>query len=212
MRASEIFRLARTSRWARVASGTRNALAISTVVSPPRVRRVRATCGLRAEGRVAAGEDQAQQVVGKRHGRLLAQILGQAEGIRLVEQRVLLLPAGALPAALVDQLAVSGGGNPGGRILRDAPLRPHGERGGERFLERLLRTVEGAADTDQRRSDPARLLAEQGFRRRPDVHLHIRRGRSAIGRTSMHPAAPLQALGMRLAHSMASSRLLHSMM
>ncbi len=43
MPASRIFRFARTIRWARVASGTRNARAISGVVRPPRVRRVRAT-------------------------------------------------------------------------------------------------------------------------------------------------------------------------
>ncbi len=43
MPASRIFFLARTSRWASVGSGTRNARAISGVVSPPSVRRVRAT-------------------------------------------------------------------------------------------------------------------------------------------------------------------------
>ena len=42
--ASLILRLARTSRCAMVASGTRKARAISPVVSPPSVRRVRATC------------------------------------------------------------------------------------------------------------------------------------------------------------------------
>src|SRR5438876_1039822 len=41
--ASLILRLARTSRWAIVGSGTRNARAISPVDRPPRVRRVRAT-------------------------------------------------------------------------------------------------------------------------------------------------------------------------
>ena len=43
MPASRIFRLARTIRWASVASGTRKARAISGVVRPPRVRSVRAT-------------------------------------------------------------------------------------------------------------------------------------------------------------------------
>ena len=43
MPALRILRLARTSRWAMVASGTRNARAISAVVSPARVRRVSAT-------------------------------------------------------------------------------------------------------------------------------------------------------------------------
>src|SRR5215207_687878 len=43
MAASRILRLALTSRWAMVASGTMKAWAISGVDSPPRVRRVRAT-------------------------------------------------------------------------------------------------------------------------------------------------------------------------
>src|SRR6478672_8466220 len=43
MPASRILALARTSRWAMVASGTRNARAISAVVSPPSSRSVRAT-------------------------------------------------------------------------------------------------------------------------------------------------------------------------
>src|SRR5919112_1300650 len=43
MPARRILRLARTSRWAMVASGTMKARAISGVVSPPRVRRVSAT-------------------------------------------------------------------------------------------------------------------------------------------------------------------------
>src|SRR6185503_15832914 len=43
IRASRIFRFARTSRCARVGSGTRKARAISGVVSPPRVRSVSAT-------------------------------------------------------------------------------------------------------------------------------------------------------------------------
>ena len=58
-----IFRLARTSRWAIVGSGTRNAAAISAVVSPhtgagsvpPRRQ---------AQCRMAAGEDQGELVVG----------------------------------------------------------------------------------------------------------------------------------------------------
>ncbi len=44
MPASRIFFFARTSRWAIVASGTRKALAICGVSSPPSRRRVRATC------------------------------------------------------------------------------------------------------------------------------------------------------------------------
>jgi hypothetical protein len=44
MAASRILALARTNRWATVASGWRNARAISTVCSPHTRRSVRATC------------------------------------------------------------------------------------------------------------------------------------------------------------------------
>src|SRR5262249_34392911 len=44
MRATRILAFARTSRWAMVAVGTRKARAISSVESPPSVRRVSATC------------------------------------------------------------------------------------------------------------------------------------------------------------------------
>ena len=43
MRFSASVRLARTMRWATVASGTRKARAISSVVNPPSSRSVRAT-------------------------------------------------------------------------------------------------------------------------------------------------------------------------
>ena len=58
-------RLARTMRCATVGSGTRNARAISSVVSPPSTRRVSADPRLGREHRVAGGEDQPQQVVAR---------------------------------------------------------------------------------------------------------------------------------------------------
>ena len=51
IRAARILFFARTSLWAIVTSGTRNALAISAVVSPPTARNVRAI----ADGAVSAG-------------------------------------------------------------------------------------------------------------------------------------------------------------
>ena len=65
MPASLILRLARTSRCAIVASGTRNARAISSVLRPPSVRSVSATCASSRERRMAAGEDQLEPLVGK---------------------------------------------------------------------------------------------------------------------------------------------------
>lgn len=58
-----IFRLARVRRLVRVASGTTNARAISAVVSPTTARKV-SYLGLAVDGRVAAGEDETELVVG----------------------------------------------------------------------------------------------------------------------------------------------------
>ena len=69
MRASRILPLARTSRCAIVASGTRNARAISAVVQAAEQAQRERDLGGGRERRVAAGEDQPQPVVG--HGSLL---------------------------------------------------------------------------------------------------------------------------------------------
>src|SRR5438552_6024874 len=61
--ASRIFRLARTSRWPIVVSGTRNARAISVVVRPPTAREGQCDLGLGRERRMAAGEDQAESFI-----------------------------------------------------------------------------------------------------------------------------------------------------
>ena len=61
--ASASVRLARTIRWAIVGSGTRNARAISSVVSPPSSRSVSATRASRGQHGMAGDEHQAQQVV-----------------------------------------------------------------------------------------------------------------------------------------------------
>ncbi len=61
---SRSLRLARTIRWAIVASGTRNARAISAVCRPPSSRSVSATWASGDERRVAAQEHQPELVVG----------------------------------------------------------------------------------------------------------------------------------------------------
>src|SRR5919109_990556 len=159
MRASRILPLARTSRWAMVASGTRKARAISAVVSPPSSRSVSATwgpvAGAGGERRVAAGEDQAQPVVAHRA------LLG---GFALVamEQGGLGVPvlAGRLPAEAVDRPVAGGGDDPPGGAGRQPCRRPPLHRRGEGVLDRLLGDVDVAEDADQDRDRAAVLLAE----------------------------------------------------
>ena len=64
--ASRSVAFARLMRWAIVASGTRNAAAISRVVSPPTARRVSGIAVAGAQRRVAAHEHHDQRVVGAR--------------------------------------------------------------------------------------------------------------------------------------------------
>ena len=61
---SRSLRLARTMRWAIVASGTRNARAISSVSSPPSSRRVERDLRVDPERRMAAQEHEPELVVG----------------------------------------------------------------------------------------------------------------------------------------------------
>ena len=63
MPAWRILRLARTSRWAIVGSGTRNARAISAVVRPGKRAQRQRDLGIARQRRVTAREDEAQAVV-----------------------------------------------------------------------------------------------------------------------------------------------------
>ena len=61
--ASVSARFARTMRWAIAPSETRKARAISSVVNPPTMRKVRAMRASSGQQRMAGGEDQAEQIV-----------------------------------------------------------------------------------------------------------------------------------------------------
>ena len=164
MWASRILRLARTSRCAIVASATRNARAISAVVRPPSARRVSATRASGDEGRVAAGEDQPQAVVGELlalHGLLLClrpQPLEAGEDLGLHLER-------ALAAQPVDRAVAGDPGDPGARVVGQPVARPSFERNHEGVLNRLLGEVEVAEDADQARDRPPRLASEQAVER-----------------------------------------------
>ena len=71
---------------------------------------------------------------------------------------------GAQAAPGVDQLAVGGGGDPGGGIVRNTVFAPVTQRRREGFLHRLFGTVEGTAQPNQAGNDPSVLAAKRaGF-------------------------------------------------
>src|SRR6266550_577930 len=122
MPARRILRLARTRRWAMVASGTRKALAICGVVSPPSVRSVSAT---RASG-ASAGWQQVNISRRRSSGTALMSVTS---------------PPPPLPPGPVDGLAPGGREQPGPRPVGHTRPGPVLEGGDVGLLQRLLGEV-----------------------------------------------------------------------
>src|SRR6185369_4176260 len=113
-RASASVRLARTMRWAIVASGTRKARAISSVRRPPSRQGQRDARIHRQDG-VAADEDQPQEVVSDRRvvdRRVLVVRCGLLELHRAAQLRLLALE-GHGPGDMVDGTSLGDGHEPG---------------------------------------------------------------------------------------------------
>ncbi len=115
--------------------------------------------GGRVQGRVTAGEDQPEPVVGDRgvraRGRVL--LLGQPGGVGQPGGPVGLGPVAAQP---VDGLAPGRGGQPGARVVGDAVARPGRDRGHEGVLGRLLGQLHVAHPPDERGQDRRPLVPE----------------------------------------------------
>src|SRR5215218_7419326 len=156
MRASRILFFARTSRWAIVASGTRNACAISAVDSPPTSRSVSAT---RAAG-ARAGWQQ----------------------VKSMRSRSVPVGAGRLAPQPVDGPVAGGGDDPPGGTGRHAVHRPALQGGQEGVLYRLLGGVDVAeeAGEDGDRA-PVGLAEDRLDVRRADVGHRVRRPRWRSG-------------------------------
>jgi len=140
---------------------------------------------------VAAGEDQAESLVG--HG-LVVLLVGlqrrePLKQLRLARER-------PLPPDAVDRPVTSGRDQPGAGIVRRPVARPPLDGGRDCVLKGVLRELEVAEDADQGREDAAPLLAEDGF---DCVQC------STTGLTSIAP--PVCAAGIFPATSIASSRL-----
>ena len=177
MPASRIFRFARTSRCASVASGTRKARAISGVSRPPTRLSVSATCASGGERRVAAGEDQLEPLVGNDGLLVVRELLGPREQLRLARQRL-------LAADPVDRRVAGRRDDPGAGIARRSVARPALGRADEGVLHRVLGEVEVTEDAAEDR-DRARTLVAVGAG--DLLYDATSASRVTIGRTSMWP-------------------------
>ena len=165
--ASASVRLARTIRCATVASGTRNARAISGVVSPPSSRSVSATrASVESTGwqQVKISRSRSSPIVvgARRRG-------AARPAIEEADLRVLALQA-LRPADEVDRAVLGGGHQPGARVVRDARLaatararrraRPaRGPRRGRRRASSAPARRSGAADSMRQTASIARCVA-----------------------------------------------------
>jgi hypothetical protein len=117
---------------------------------------------------MAAGEDQAQAVVGHlslSHGlgrqlRLGGLGLARLEALEALEHLLLLLSEPLAPQP-VDRLVAGDARDPGAGVVGDAVGRPPLERDDEGLLDRLLGGVDVTEDADQARDRPSRLVPEQ---------------------------------------------------
>ena len=148
---------ARTSRLAIVGSGTRNARAISSVSSPPRVRRVSATWASSA----SAGWQQVKMSSSRSSGISSSLSTVSSTALGHLEQAGLGREGAVAPDA-VDRPVAGRGHEPGVGVGRHAVARPAGGGDGERLLGGFLGELEVAEEADQGRHDAAPLLTEDG--------------------------------------------------
>ena len=167
--------LARLIRCAIVASGTRNAAAISAVVRPPTARSVSASCdGAESDG--WQHRNSSVSVSSSAGGWCPARRLQRGDGL-------LPAPPRALAAPLVDQPPLGDGQQPRARVVRHALVRPLQRRGEQRLLHRVLARVELPVPAYQHAEDLRRELAQQVLD--PAVRRHTSGGASPTWRTSI---------------------------
>jgi hypothetical protein len=146
--------------------------------------------GGEGQRRMAAGEDEAEPVVGegarfvhgggvgwRSDGRAVAG-RGRLERAHPVVER-------ARPAQAVDRLVARHGGQPRGRDGRDAVARPGEHGGGEGVLQRVLGQLEVAAEVaDQGRERDRAVLADGPLQLGGD---RVGHSKDITGRTSTEP-------------------------
>src|SRR5207245_264500 len=137
---------------------------------------------LARERGVAAREDKLEPLVGNVHVQLGG--LGGSEGGTAPLNECELLAIARVAAEAVDPVALRHDEEPGAGVARDPVPRPVLERADERVLDALLGDVEIAEGADERRGEPAGLLAE-------DL------GHRGVGRLTYGPRARLAPLDDR---------------
>ena len=155
--ASRIFRLARTSRWAIVAAGTRNARAISSVCkSAKRAQRER-HLRLERERGVATSEDQTQTIVGDFAVVEIRFVDDLAR--KELRMRFQFFLQTSLPSQTIDGFVFGGLDDPGARRFGNAVSAPLVNGGGERFLRGVFGELEVAELPDERGHNAAPVRA-----------------------------------------------------
>ena len=148
-------RFARTMRCATVGSGTRNARAISGVVSPPSRRRVERDAPFHREDRVARDEHEAKEIVAD----LVVECGQDVQWRCLIAPKIaahlLVFVGEALVAPEpIDRSTFRGGHEPGARVVRDARLRPLLEGCDQRILGELLGEAHVVRHTHETGDEP----------------------------------------------------------
>ncbi len=142
-------------RWAIVASGSRKARAISSVVRPQIILQRQRRASLARQARMAGGEDQPQQfvadiVVERRirigHGLLLL--------LQIAYQHLVLAREHVAAAQMIERAAFGGGHQPRAGLFRHAGSRPMFERRQQRFLRQVFGQRHVAQHPGQARDQP----------------------------------------------------------
>ena len=161
--------------------------------------------GVEVEGRVTAGEHQAEEVVldGGGLGQLALELAGQGHRVAFLH-----VPA-VLTAEQVDGLAAGGDVEPRRRVLGRPGAGPHLERGDTGVLQGVLGQLQVADLAGEDGQQPAALAPQDpgqvvvGRRGHSKTISRRSSARGTTGRTSM---APSQAAGICAAMATASSR------
>src|SRR5260370_17896096 len=124
--------------------------------------------------------------------------VGSGESLRFVTQRILFLLPRFFATALIDELSVCGGCNPGCGILRKSFFGPGSQRGRKSFLHGLLGPIEGPRNANQRGDNAAGFLSKQRFSNRLRIGSAHVFWTSSTGRISTAPAPPFNLVGILL--------------
>ena len=164
--------LARLMRWAIVASGTRNARAISAVVRPPTARSVERELRRRGQRRVAAQEQEQQRVVlvggvRRRRARRRPRVGGAARRRVLARRRASSLRSWSVSRrepTVISQPAGCRGARRSGHCTR---------RGQQRLLHGVLARVEVAVAAHERAEDLRRQRPQQVLDAGVGAHMSV---------------------------------------